>query len=77
MRQSASREHFTVMRLNVIDAFLKEQSARRWMRIRKVAPVVGRIALFTNSLFEWVLSPDGPAFERAMVDFDSHRFVSP
>eukprot|EP00966_Prymnesium_polylepis_P141706 3272263-Prymnesium_polylepis.1 len=35
MRQSASREHFTVMRLNVIDAFLKEQSARRWMRIRK------------------------------------------
>jgi hypothetical protein len=24
-----------------------------------------------------VLSPDGPAFERAMVDFDSHRFVSP
>ena len=54
-----------------INSIIKEQATRRWLRIRSVAPLVGRIALFTKCLFEDILSPDGPMAKRAKIEFEA------
>eukprot|EP00966_Prymnesium_polylepis_P043458 1008172-Prymnesium_polylepis.1 len=52
-----------------VNAIIKQQTDQRWARLRRLAPWVGRIAIFTVSLFHWILSPDGPVAKRANIEF--------
>jgi hypothetical protein len=54
---------------------LMERSAALWDRLRQIAPLVGRIALFVSGTYLNVFLPDGPAVKRARVSFVEHAAV--
>ena len=43
-----------------------------WCKLRFSAFRMGRMALFVKRVYEHILSPDGPAFERARLRFEEH-----
>lgn len=50
---------------------LAQRPRRHWTRIRRIALLVGRIALFVKAMHEFVLQPGGPVAKRACRRFEA------